>query len=74
MEMVLCHTSKETYKYGDKKYKHKFAWLPVKLDDGKIIWLEHYWEEWEYTEVWYDMCPTLDWWRTKRVKFIAKIM
>jgi hypothetical protein len=32
---------KKQYKIGDLKSFHKFAWLPVKVEDS-IIWLESY--------------------------------
>ena len=66
--MVLCKKSKP--KYGDKKYKFKFAWFPVFLDDGTLIWLEKYYEEWEYTVIYIDTVPVLGWSRNKRVSVI----
>jgi hypothetical protein len=51
---------------GSKKIKIKFAWLPTKLDDGSIIWLEKYYEEYEYTTIYYDTCPMAGWWRSRK--------
>lgn len=37
-------------KLGSKKYKFKFAWYPVRINNN-MVWLEWYKEIWEYQKV-----------------------
>ncbi len=41
---------KEPPKLGDEKEKICFAFLPVKLDDGSIIWLDSYLKKKRFVE------------------------
>ena len=66
MSPFFCIVPKKQFlinpKLGDKIEEIKFAWYPVKLTNGKWIWLKKYKKVKTYTEVYIDMCPIHDWW------------
>lgn len=39
--MVFLSKTEELF-----KCRHCFAWFPVLLDDGRLVWLERYYERW----------------------------
>jgi hypothetical protein len=57
-------------KHGDKRRQKKFAWFPIKCDDGTTRWLETIYieETWFQSKLWEDQ----HWWSHK--KFISKDM
>jgi hypothetical protein len=44
---------------GDARTVKRFAWLPERLNDGIVVWLQFYWADQErgsMNQYWYDKC------------------
>ena len=48
--MKFYRKSKKTPKVGDKQAIKRFAWFPVAINYKLTVWLECYYEIWEYVE------------------------
>lgn len=46
---------------GDIRFVNKFAWLPKRLKNDTVVWLERYLTTETYTVVWGSYLPYCDW-------------
>lgn len=44
----MIHKLPDEPKQYDRKLKKKFAVLPVKTDDGYLVWFDYYYQEYLY--------------------------
>jgi hypothetical protein len=68
--MKFSKRKKEAYHIGYKKYKWRFAWLPTRMTNGDILWLEGYNEEWEYVSKFGQLQGRQEFWELKSKKEI----